>query len=230
MKMIELILTVEEAFGCSIDDDEAASLDTVGKLYDYILAHRFRGSWEACMGSLTFCKLRRALMAVLKMPRKDIRVLTELSAIIPRHRRRVWQALERATGLRLPQLRRPSRVPPAVALAAIAAAITVPMLLSLTLFNGAVAVGILTAIVVGYACARLTAPLAYQFQAECATVGQLAAGTLARNYQAIVAESRTNASDAEVWETLRLIIAEQFGIRASSITKETHFVRDLNAG
>ena len=60
---VELVLEVEDAFGFSIPDEDAAGLTTVGKLYDYVLAHRFRGKQDACLSSMTFYKLRRGLMS-----------------------------------------------------------------------------------------------------------------------------------------------------------------------
>ena len=230
LDLLELTLTVEDTFGFSIPDEDAATLSTMGKLHEYVLAHRFPQDRKACLSSVTFYKIRRAMISVLKLSRKDVRVSTELSTVIHGHRRRVWRALERTTGLRLPQLRRPTSVAAMAVLATIALAIAVPMLLSLTFFNGAVIVAILTAFVVGYSLFWLTAPLALRFQSDCTTVGQLATATLARNYRAIVEESEKYASDAEVWNVLCLIVAEQLRVRSADLTKETDFVKDLKAG
>ena len=92
---VELVLEVEDAFGFSIPDEDAAGLTTMGKLYEYVLAHRFRGKQDACLSSITFYKIRRALMSVLKIPRDAVRVATELSAIMPRRRRRAWRRSSR---------------------------------------------------------------------------------------------------------------------------------------
>ena len=224
---VELVMAVEDTFGFSIPDQDAAGLDTVGKLYEYILAHRFHGKREACLSSITFYKLRRAMMSVLQIARNDVRVSTELSAIIPKHRRRVWQALEKATGFRLPQLRRPKWVTAIVILLTVGLAITIPMFFSLTLFRGLLVSAIFAAFAVGYVLFWLTTPLAFEFQPECTTAGQLAMATLARNYRAIVEETNTCSSDGEAWQMLCLIIADQLGVRTSDFTKETSFVKDL---
>jgi acyl carrier protein len=230
LDLLELVLTVEDTFGFPMPDEDAVQLNTVGKLYEYILAHRFHGKQEICVRSMTFYKIRRAMMAVLKIPRKDIKVSTELSAIIPVHRRRIWRALEKATNFRLPQLRRPGWVTIIAVFATMGLAIAAPVFLSLKLFHGAVAAACLTAAFVGWLFAWLTTPLTFEFQPECTTVGQLATATLARNYRTIVEEFNREASDAEVWEMLRLIVAEQLGVRPSEVTKEADFVKDLNAG
>jgi acyl carrier protein len=230
LELLELVLTVEDAFGFSIPDEDAAGLNTVGKLHEYILAHRCHAKQEACLSSIAFYKIRRALISVRKLPRKDVRVSTELATIIPARRRRIWRALEKATGFRLPRLRRPAWVTPVAALATVGLAIAVPVLLSLSMLHGAIFVAILTAGAAGYAFSWLTTLLAFEFPPDCATVGQLAKGALARNYRAIVEQSGKCASDAEVWVALRLIVAEQLGVRPGDLTKETNFVKDLNAG
>ncbi len=50
----ELMLEVEDALGFSIPVEDAAELSTMGKLYDYVLAHGFRGKQDACLTSMTF--------------------------------------------------------------------------------------------------------------------------------------------------------------------------------
>lgn len=230
LEFVEMILAVEDTFGFSIPDEDAAGLDTVGKLYEYILAHRFRGYQEDCLSSITFYKLRRAMMSVLRIPRKKIRVSTKLSEIIPARRRRTWKALQLETGLRLPQLRRSAWATTIAVLATFGLGIAVPVLLSLGPFSGAILVSILTMIAVGYLFSWLTRPLAFKFLPECATMGQLTSLTLAHNFQAIAEESNCSASDAEVWETLQVVIAEELGGSPWQLTKETGFLQYSNAG
>ncbi len=225
---VELVLEVENAFGFSIPDEDVAGLPTVGKLYDYVLAHRFRGKQDACLSSMTFYKLRRGLMLVLQVPRNSLRVSTELSAIIPKHRRRTWRAIEKATGFRLPFLCRPGWVVTLAALAAIGLGIATPALLGLKPFRGGVIAAVASMALLAYAFFWLTQILAYKFPPDVATLGELAKATLARNYQPIVAESKKSATDAEVWDILQRIIGEQLGVRIDQLTKETNFVKDLN--
>lgn len=79
LDLYELMLEVEDAFGFSVPVEEGAELSTMGKLYDYVLAHRFRGKEDACLTSMTFYALRRALMSVLQFlgrrcgPRRNCR-------------------------------------------------------------------------------------------------------------------------------------------------------------
>jgi acyl carrier protein len=224
---VELVLEVEDAFGLSIPDEDADSLTTVGMLYDYVLAHRFHGTQDACLTSMTFYKLRRGLMLVLQLPRNAVRTSTELSAIIPKRRRRIWRALEKATGFRLPFLRRPRWGAALATLTTIGLGIATPALLGLKPFGGGVIVAMVSILLLAFVFSWLTEILAYDFPPDVATAGQLAKATLARNYQPILAESKKSATDAEVWDMLRRIIGEQLGFRVDQLTKETSFVKDL---
>ena len=205
----ELLLEVEDVFAFSIPEEDVAGLTTAGKLNDYVLAHRFHGKHDVCLTSMTFYKLRRALMSVLQIPREALRPATKLSAIIPKQRRRTWRALEKATGYHLPFLRRPLWFVRLATLVALGFGIATPLCLGIKLFRG----GVLSAIVVTsmfillFFC-RLTECLATEFPPDALTVGQLAKAVLARNYRPIVAESKKSATDAEVWEILQRIICD----------------------
>lgn len=225
----ELVLEVEDVFGFSIPEEDVIGLTTLGKLYDYVIAHRFRAKQDACLTSVTFYKIRRALMSVLKIPRDAVRVSTELLAIIPKRRRKTWRAIEKTTGFRLPYLRRPRWVVTTATVAAVALGIATPVLLGLKPFGGGIAVAIVSTAVFGLIFFyRLTEFLAYEFPPDVATAGQLAKATLARNYQPIVAESKKSATDAEVWEILQRTVGEQLGVQPDQLRKQTDFLKDID--
>jgi acyl carrier protein len=221
---VELVLTVEEAFGFSIPDQDAAGLDTVGKLYDYIIAHRFQSEHEACLTSVTFYRIRRALVSVLQIPRKDIRVSTELSRLIPARRRRVWRTTAKAMTLRLPELVPPAWVNVLVALATVGLTGVAFWLLQPGLRILGLPFVFLVAL---YVLLRMTTPLATEFRPEFATVGALTKLVLAKNYRALADACRCSNAD-EAWESLRSIIVEQLGVRPEDVTKEASFVKDLH--
>jgi acyl carrier protein len=227
LDFVEVILAVEDAFGFAIPDEDASSFETVGRLYEWVLAHRLCEKRDACLCSMTFYKVRRAMMSVLHVARNDVRPSTELALLIPKHRRRVWRALQAASGLRLPELRRPIGVVRAAACLTVALGIATPIVLHIQLGRGATALAIVAAIVYGYLFVWLTKPLAFAIQPEYATVGLFVRAVMARNYWAISKDAEQHADDVETWEVLRQIIGEQLGIRADQITKETRF-RDLN--
>ena len=224
---VELVMEVEETFGFAIPDEDIVSLDTVGKLYDYILAHRFEGRQQGCLTSVAFYKLRRALMSVCGMARGDVRLSQDLAAIIPARRRQQWSALQKAMGLRLPDLIRPvwvTAMATAISCAlAIAAAV---FLIARTGVSGAALAALCIWFVVLYVSYQATKPLAVAFPSECATVGSLAKSILHRNYGAISDECQ-RADVEEAWNTLRSLIVEQLGVRPDDVTREASFVKDL---
>lgn len=219
LESVELVMEVEETFGFSIPDEDAAALDTVGKLYDYVMANRFAGRPPGCLTSIAFYKLRRALISVLGIGRNDVQLSSCLTAIIPTHRRRRWLELHKAMGLRLPELVRPRWV------TAVAIAVGCALVI-----DAATIIGIVLAFwiiwPVAFALYFVTEPLAVVFPRECATVGGLTEAILRKNYGAISDEcQRSNAED--VWRTLRDLIAEQLGIRPDDVRKEASFVKDV---
>ena len=224
---VELVMEVEETFGFSIPDEDAAALHTVGKLYDYIMDHRFRGRREGCLTSVVFYKLRRALMLVLEIPRSGVRPPVPLATIISTHRRRFWADLQRTLGLRLPELVRPrwvTRSATAVAVCLVAAA---AVFLVAELGISAAVVPIWgTVCLVSYVVYQTTKPLAVEFRPDFATIGGLTKAVLRKNYAAISDECDRASAD-EAWETLRAIIVEQLGVRAGDVTREASFVKDL---
>ena len=215
-----ILPSVEDAFGLAIPDEDAARFNTVGKLYDYLLTRRFHGIQDPCLNSIAFHRIRRAIMSILRIPRDEVRESTSLSAIISSRRCRTWRAIAKATGFRLPMLRRPHRVVMTATLAAIGLGVWVPLIFGLKPLRGANLAAIFSIAAFGYLFYWLTALLAREFPPDVATVGQLAKATLARNYQPILAESKKSATDAEVWDTLRRIVGEQLGISPDEITGE----------
>jgi hypothetical protein len=224
-----LIASVEDAFGFVIPEEDAREFHTVGGLYDYILAHRYAGNRDTCLNAIVFYKLRRGMMWALKVEREDILASQNVAALIPWHRYRAWQSLQKAIGLRLPLLRRPAWVMTGAVLATFAFAIAVPWSLSFGFFNGAILVGLLTSYAAAHCLSWLTIPLAIELQPDCTTVGQLVVATLARNYRAVVEEADRPTSNGDVWNLLRTLVAEHRGIQPPKITRETDLRRNLIA-
>ena len=225
---VELVMEVEEAFGFSIPNEDAAVLVTVGQLYDYIMAHRFEGRQQGCLTSVAFYRLRRALMSVLEIARSNVRLSSDLNAIIPTRRRQVWSDLQEAIGLRLPELVRPIQVTAmatAVGFALGGIAMFVPGRAG-TPLDGTLAIALFTTIVAMHLLFQATKPLAVMFRSEFATVGGLTKCILQKNHGAISDDCQL-ANAEEVWNTLRAIVVEQLGVRPDDVTKDARFVEDL---
>jgi acyl carrier protein len=223
---VELVLTVEETFGLSIPDDDAVEIDTVGKLYDYILTHRFQGKQEACLSSVTFYKIRCAMMAVLNIPRKDLRLSTKLSTLIPKHRHWIWNNLEKTAALIFPKLKRPFWVNMLIILLGGGVTMWLVKLCPQMPLSTSLCLSFILFCIIGVILIFLATPLESVLQANCATVGDLTKSVLAKNYGKISKEcDRVNA--AELWDSLCSIVTEQLGGEKNQLTKDTNFVRDL---
>ena len=108
----------------------------------------------------------------------------------------------------------------AATLASIGLGISVPLACGLKPLRGANVAAIFAIATFGYIFFWLTEFLATEPPPDVVTVGQLAKATLARNYQPILAESKKSATDEEVWDTLRHIVAEQMGVPSDEIARE----------
>jgi hypothetical protein len=228
-ELSRIVPDIEDAFGFAVADEDVAKLITVGDLYDYVLARRFRNDHGACLGSIAFYKVQRTLMSNLQLSRDAVQPSTSLSVVVTKHRRRTWQAIEKQTGLHLPVLRRPNRVATTATLAAIGLGISVPLLLGLKPFGGANVAAIVSIAAFGYILYVLTESFAHELPAEIVTVGDLAKAVLARNYQPILAEVKKPAADAEVWDTLRRIVGDQLATLPGEVARETELSRHLVA-
>jgi hypothetical protein len=227
--LVDLVAKVEDTFGFAIPEEDARELNTVGRLYEYVLTHRFHGKQQVCLSRIALHKIRRAMTAALHIPPVELRPSASMAAVLPRRRRHAWRVLEKATGLRLPQLRRPRWVCKSAAMVSLAVAIAMPILLSLGPFNGAILLAIVTAFAAGHCAYWLTVPFAYQLQPDCTTLDQLATATLARNFRPLVEESSKSISDTEVWKLLQTIAAAQLGVRPADIAQQTSFSGNLQA-
>jgi hypothetical protein len=225
----DLVAKVEDTFGFAIPEEDVRELNTVGKLYDYVLANRFHAKRQVCLSRIALHKIRRAMTTALRIPASKLQPSVSMAAVIPWHRRHAWRLLEKMTGLRLPQLRRSRWVCRCAAMATFAVAVAVPMFFALGPLNGAVLVSIISAFVAGHCAYWLTVPMACQLQGDCTTLGQLATATVARNFCPLVEESNKNIADTEVWKLLQEIAAAQLGVRPADIATQTSFSNTLQA-
>ena len=219
----ELIVTVEDAFGFAIPDEDAKGFETVGRLYEWVLAHRLCEKRDACLCSMTFYKVRRAMMSVLNVARNAVCPTTKLASLVPKRRRRIWRDLQAASGFRLPELRRPVWLVHAVACLTVLLAIVTPAMLHVRVGHGAIWVAIVAMPVYGYLFVWLTKPLMFAIQPEYATVGLFVRAVMARNYWAITKEAEQHADDAEAWKVLQNIVGKYSGLQPALVTKETCF-------
>lgn len=235
LDVVELILTIEEAFAIGIKDSEAADLRTVGDLYALVLSKKGRLRTDDCPISRTvycptsrvFYRFRRALMEQYAIPRHRVTPTTLLEDLFPAEGgQQLWQRLGTAmAGWRLPQRERP-RWLQGLILGCVGCAIVAGFgCLALDrLFLGLSAL-------VGYAglaacLSRFAAPLVLEIPSDCARVRGMVV-TLTRLNMARLAIEGGAVHDQEIWVTLRRLISEQLGVEEHEVTPEARFVEDL---
>jgi acyl carrier protein len=98
---VEVILGIEEGFDIAIPDEAAAELNTVGRLYAFVLSRLYTDRPTQCMSSLIFYQARRALIDLSGAGRRSIRPSTRMEDLLPaKGRQEHWQNLSRAMGMR----------------------------------------------------------------------------------------------------------------------------------
>lgn len=228
LETVEILLETEELFGIRIADDEASEIRTVGEFHELIL--RKLAMWDStlCMTASAFYRLRRAIVDVMGVSRRQVHPQTPLAEVIPPgRRRRVWPILSEASGLRMPALRRPAAVTKALSWAGLLVFLAGLILwatgtapLSISWGCGFIAISL--AVVV-------TRPWAVCPDGTCKTIGDLARAVFDANPAAL--PRSTGAFDrADTWQSLARLIADQLGLRVEDITPSSRFVEDLNCG
>jgi hypothetical protein len=101
---LDLIRRLEEEFSIYLPDDELREIFTVGNLYNLLL--RKLKPTPDCSTSKAFYRIRRAITAVLGLPRHSIGPGTFLDDLFSEKQiREQWGEIGRESGLKLPNLR-----------------------------------------------------------------------------------------------------------------------------
>jgi hypothetical protein len=192
---VELLIAIERAFDVKITDQDAATVSTMGDLYDVVMSKLEGAGGEKCRTSMAFYRVRRAFKAVLGDI--DIRPDTALNAIWNRSPKLLFARTQRHCDLRLASLTS-TDISGFGALLIVAVIFGAPILL-IAKVNGwlilALAGGLGAA---GFTLTRLD-PLA--FGPTMVTVSDLARRTATQNYGALI--SLGGRSDAKaIWVAL----------------------------
>jgi acyl carrier protein len=219
-------MEVEDHFGISLGDDEAAQIRTVGDLVAIIRARAVAGEQEYCPTSSAFYSLRKQVREIAGDHDLRIRPHDEVAATLsPRLRRQLWRRLRELLKTEPRALHLPPRLRSALVVAGfclVSAALTTAAIdveiVPLALFCAAV-----------LGCGLLMACSAFR---EVPPQGWTTWGELARRIAGISAikSGRNLTDDDVVLEELRPIIAEQLGVDAERISLSTRFVEDLGMG
>jgi hypothetical protein len=217
----ELITAIENEFGFAIPDEDAADFKTVEQLYKWVLAHRLSGKRDACLYSMTFFKVRQAMVSALNVARNAVQPKAAISSLLTKNRCRKLRELQTITNFQMPELYRPYWVVYAAALLTAVLAIASPFVLHVRVGHGAIWLILGMSIVFGYVSAWLTKFLAFAIPPEYATVELFVRGVMARNYWTIVREAEQHANAEEAWKVLQEIVGKQRNVPPERITQET---------
>jgi acyl carrier protein len=220
---VELVLEAEESFGISLADDDVVRIVTVGQFYDAIMGELPCPKKGLCLSAVTFYRLRQALLAVTGRQREDICPKTFVEVLIPRGQRKAaWIKMQRCSGLRFPHLCLQTW-----AFLALPACLVLIGVIGIFAFawpiNWMLVAGV-AALILGYWVVDLF--FGAELPSHCQTVGGLAKAVLAKNFAKLATEAAT-CDREEVWESVRILVADQLGVDAEKVTKESRFVADL---
>lgn len=229
---VELLITVEEAFGIRIEDGEASGVTTVGGLHSLVVGKLAGRAPRGCFSSAAFYALRRSLIGLFDVPRETVTLQQRMADLVPATDRWAhWDRLGQSLGLRLPATH-----PPAGPLWA---TIWVGCGLITSCYLGVVDALYLKsvhvpeyatlALLIGVALwafvlARITAPI--ELPANCLTVRDTVATMLRLNYGAISPEGH-QWTEAQVWERLQALVVEQLSVKPDEVVPTARFVEDL---
>jgi hypothetical protein len=215
---VDLVLGVEEAFGISISDEEAASIRTPRQLTDLVMAHLATAPSAACLSQISFHRLRRSLIADFGISRPTVKPDSSWQHLLPSGRRpEHWKKLSESLRLVLPPLERPGWMLWLMLIVSVAAGLWIYSL-------AGSALAILATFSCGACLAVLTSPARQAFPASCRSVG-----TTAR-YLAATAPAQFKApsepwSRAQVRSIVDGVIREVLGV--SEVPEDADSVEDL---
>ncbi|HSR52869.1 MAG TPA: hypothetical protein VLV83_18750 [Acidobacteriota bacterium] len=204
--------SIEETFQIWLDEREANQAVTLDDLHQVV----YRASQSVRLHC--FFRLRQGLMDLTGIPRHHLDISSPLESLLPeKGRRLVWGTLSRRLGGHLPNLARPQWLGGMLrSFAVLALAALGSWLLGLMPGGRALglAIGFSMVLTAGY---LLTKPLARDLPEDCRTVGALGQTALRLNFR-ILARNRPRLSESEVWEALKKLISDQFGIHPERLT------------
>lgn len=214
MDSVEALQELEALFRIKIEDAEAKTMETVGDMFDIIIAKRPPNQSEKCGCAMAFYRLRHAIGDRSLTPLSPIGFVNERGA------KKVFLEWQDKTGLRLPPSRR-SRLGKFGCATAVAGSLALAAFV-VAFFGGHGSTGLVaafSAVTLGIVATRLDKGL---LPRECETLGGLAKATAARSYGALE-DFGARARAPEMWDILTECLAERATVSAADINRDTTF-------
>jgi acyl carrier protein len=212
---VELVLDVEDRFGITIDDDEAAKICTPGDVADYVIRYIRLDANAPCRSRTVFYRMRSVLMQTFGIPRKRIRPSTRIDDLWEGDLRDNWKKLKTALGnRRFPWLRHTP-----LFIGGVIFGIPVALAFGLWFVKASFAMTLIVPVFTLLLIAYLTNETGTLFPEKLETVGSLLPYVTTRD---IAWKTR----DDVLKEVIRLV-SEQQSIPVENIHEHSRYVEDL---
>jgi len=223
---VELVMALEESFGVELKDDEVGKAVTPRMVGDLIFAQLSKTDEKTCQTQRAFYVLRRGLMQLLGLHRKQVTLDTPISQFIRRQKERdLWPQLGVAVAARnWPRLARPLWMSSSLTIGGLALWGTLVYLsihhslgLSVGMFGG-----LAGAAVFAILAAKFTRPFELYIPAGFHTVRDLV--------PAVLTSEHIRWTREEVSELVKKVVMEQLGVSESKYAEDSHFIDDFGMG
>lgn len=223
---VELLMAVEDEFGITISDSDAAEMRTVGDMVALCLDRIHLAKTMRCPSLSCFLSLRRIVREIRDEPDLKIRPCDEVEACLRRSdRRRLWRRLPELLKTSPRPLRRPSwfrkllvlivLVCPMILMMVLPWSAEILMLIGFATFAFGVALNWLTT---GF---RTRVPQGYD------TFGDITKRMVGLN----IATKPPSETDYEsVFSMVKRMVVEQLGVDDEEVVPAARFVEDLGLG
>lgn len=217
MDGVEIVMKVEDAFGVTITEAEPGAVTTPSELIDLVHSKVSRHFSNKCASMVAFHRIRKALVEFAGVPRRSIRLDTDIRWLdVNLSECALWDLLENT----LPHPRWPRLYPP----------IWVGRLLGLFCVTIAVVLftrrpqldGILFGTASLFVGLRIWQLYRSRIPGRYATIGKLV--------RKLPAGEVSNWRHAAIAREVQTIVIGQLGLKEGEYREDAHFVRDLGLG
>ncbi len=227
LELVEVILRTEREFGIYIPDDTVEKLETVGDLYEYVVA--FRAEAKGRPAEVSLAKIREVVSSTTSAELDSIHASTRLDSLLPCDiRRSVWKRLNQVVPAHIPSLRLKWCLGPIIALLLIPAGIYIGGKVAADTDIVVSALSIIASVALLWTCFFFASrPFATSFPRRVVTVGDLARAGWSREARQAAARPW---SDEEIRQRIQEIVCDVCSAKPEDVTPTTHFIKDLDAG
>jgi len=222
----KLVRRIEQRFGVRISHEEVERIETIGHLCDHLGKRAREVRQRPCVTAWVFYRVRRALLDELPLERRHVRPSTRLAELIPpRSRRRAWRALEEEFEFDLPDL----VAPPAlryglVAFAVVSLIVLVAFVAATSSYDYLIVLPFVWAIGLGLAL-LFSRPFARGFPSGLVTVADVVRRVAP--FEGLPRDATEAEAQGWIFEQVRNEVAVFTGVEAGTLSRRTHFIRDL---